>query len=145
MATHGHIGFPCTICGFPLEGDARDRFMNKNNTRSLVVTPLASIQDQANEDMIFKQRKIINDVLDSNKILNDLTKETLDENMKLLKGIEVLESRLEQLEKLLSKSRRMVYYFISHQENNDVPEEFIKEDREILKQIDKHLMCIKND
>lgn len=38
MAAHGHIGSPCSICGFPLEGEDAKNFIYNNTTNSFLNT-----------------------------------------------------------------------------------------------------------
>lgn len=40
MATHFHTGFPCSICGFPLEGEAKEAFMQNTYQPPFHILPL---------------------------------------------------------------------------------------------------------
>lgn len=70
MAAHGHIGVPCTICGFPLEGDAAREFLNKTHGKKqndLNVT----LTNMAEEKKVKSDPK--NELIDSLREVSDNT------------------------------------------------------------------------
>ena len=67
MSTHSHVGSPCSICGFPLEGSEATEFLKflswwKLNSMSTVkghMLPLDKEMENATYDLIEKVKELL--------------------------------------------------------------------------------------